>query len=189
MGIILIGFAIRVFVRCKEKAQNYFREHSPRIISYKDVEFCALVDSIEQIYSPYKDLILKAAGPISAFTQDTLLLNHGYYKSTFGGLGPKGRYLASCELWHYITRLYKLINKYYILCWENTKDESGFSPLPSFHAQWIDAFDNNFIMMGGLNEWTITQDVLDMLFQRLLFYYHGCQTSPCFDRFDWSWIK
>jgi len=181
--------SIRVFVRCKEKAQNYFREHSPRIISYKDVEFCALVDSIEQIYSPYKDLILKASGPISAFTQDTLLLNHGYYKSTFGGLGPKGRYLASCELWHYITRLYKLIDKYYILCWENTKDESGFSPLPSFHAQWIDAFDNNFIMMGGLNEWTITQDVLDMLFQRLLFYYHGCQTSPCFDRFDWSWIK
>lgn len=56
--------SIRVFVRCKEKAQNYFREHSPRIISYKDVEFCALVDSIEQIYSPYKDLILKAAGRV-----------------------------------------------------------------------------------------------------------------------------
>lgn len=102
--------SIRVFVRCKEKAQNYFREHSPRIISYKDVEFCALVDSIEQIYSPYKDLILKAAGSISAFTQDTLLLNHGYYKSAFEDLGPKGRYLASCELWHYITRLYKLNN-------------------------------------------------------------------------------
>lgn len=181
--------SIRVLVRCTEEAQNYFREHSPTIISYKDVEFCALVDSIEQIYSPYKDLILKSAGPISAFTQDTLLLNHGYYKSAFEGLGPKGRYLASCELWHYITRLYKLIDKYYILCWENTKDESGFSPLPSFHAQWIDAFDNNFIMMGGLNEWAITQDVLDMLFQRLLFYYHGCQTFPCSDRFDWSWIK
>lgn len=39
--------SIRVLVRCTEEAQNYFREHSPRIISYKDVEFCALVDSIE----------------------------------------------------------------------------------------------------------------------------------------------
>lgn len=135
-------------------------------------------------------MILKAAGPISAFTQDTLLLNHGYYKSTFEGLGPKGRYLASCELWHYITRLYKLIDKYYILCWENTKDESGFSPLPSFHSQWIDAFDNNFIMMGELNQWTITQDVLDMLFQRLLFYYHGSLTRPYYgSKFNWSWLE
>ena len=45
-------------------------------------------------------------------------------------------------------------------------------------------------MMGELNEWTITQDVLDMLFQRLLFYYHGSLTQPCYgSKFNWSWLE
>lgn len=193
--------SIRVLVRCTEEAQNYFIRW---LWSDQEIELDVLVDSIERIYEPYKEIIIKIiATPIPIpneydlrddslileFAQDTLLLNNGYYN--FAILGAEGGgYLARLKLEYHIIRLQKLIDKYYILCWENTKDESGFSPLSSFHAQWIDAFDNNFIMMGGLNEWTITQDVLDMLFQRLLFYYHGSLTRPCSgSKFNWSWLE
>ena len=187
--------SIRVFVRCTEEAQNYFSEWR---WSDPEIELDVLVDSIERIYEPYKEIIIKTiATPIPneyylrddslilEFAQDTLLLNNGYYN--FAILGTEyGEYLARVKLEYHMIRLEKLIDKYYNLFLENSKDERGMSPLPSMHAQWLDTYENNCKIYGTLNSWIITQDVLDMLFQRLLFYYHGCQTTPCSDRFDWS---
>lgn len=190
--------SVRVFVRCTEEAQNYFRGW---LWSDQEIEFGVLVDSIERIYEPYKEIVIKTiATPIPSkyylrddslileFAQDTLLLKNGYYNFVFSG-AESGGYLARLKLEYHIIRLKKLIDKYYNLFLENTKDKRGMSPLPSMHAQWLDTFENNRKICGTLNSWMITQDVLDMLFQRLLFYYHGCQTLPCSDEFDWSWIE
>ncbi len=190
--------SILIFNRCTEEAQNYFRGW---LWSDQEIELDVLVDSIERIYEPYKEIIIKTiATPIPSeyylrddslileFAQDTLLLNNGYYN--FAILGAEGcGYLARVKLYYHIIRLQKLIDKYYNLFLENAKDEQGMSPLPSMHAQWLDTFENNRKICEELNTRMITEDVLDMLLQRLLFYYHGCQTSPCSDRFDWSWIK
>ena len=190
--------SIRVLVRCTEEAQNYFRGW---LWSDQESEIVVLVDSIERIYEPYKEIVTKTIkAPIPSkyhlrseslmleFARDTLLLKNGYYNFALLG-GESGGYLARVKLYYYIIRLQKLIDKYYNLFLENAKDEQGTSPLPSMHAQWLDTFENNRIICEELNTGMITEDVLDMLLQRLLFYYHGCQTLPCFDRFDWSWIK
>lgn len=190
--------SILVYNRCTEKAQNYFREW---LWSDHESEIVVLVDSIERIYEPYKEIVTKTIkAPIPSkyhlrseslmleFARDTLLLKNGYYNFALLG-GESGGYLARVKLYYYVIRLQKLIDKYYNLFLENAKDEQGTSPLPSMHAQWLDTFENNRIICEELNTGMITEDVLDMLLQRLLFYYHGCQTLPCFDRFDWSWIK